>query len=260
MIQSTSIYQSKKDNTVLNFIIRNYNPLDYTPRLKLLLAMALPSHDLRQYQKYDLHKLLGDYLIKNRQGEELLKYCLFQEFKNKRLVAAYEMKVEKSRVDFLTINRVSTSFEIKSGLDNLDKLSKQALDYLQVFEYNNVIIDSCHLQKALKILPESFGIWIYKGSKKNIFRAATLNNEINPVSQLTLLTKKELNKAFGESSKTIITELFSRERINIFFKKMLKERYYQRWSFIVEHAPSILPMDVQFFFNTNIDPKHIYQY
>jgi hypothetical protein len=163
-------------------------------------------------------------------------------------------------VDFLTINGYTTSFEIKSELDNLSKLNKQISDYILAFDYNYLIVDECHISKTMAMAPQSFGIWSYRNGKYQKLRKAILNKNIQPEFQLNLLTKTELIQSFPKSNglKKDILENVDSDKINTIFKKTLKSRYRSRWQFLVNNQSQIMPMDVQFFFNTNIKPQHIY--
>lgn len=251
---------STVNHSELQEVAKKYTTLLYPHTLSVLLKKLYPEKDFSKYKKYTLHKLINEALINHYKGEEILKYALFKEFLSKKVTAGFELKVNNSRADFLTINGNTTSFEIKSSRDNLDRLKKQSTDYLNVFEYNYVVTDYKHLSGVETKIPDSFGIWTFDDGKKKQHRQAALNGRIKPEQQLKLLTKKELAFGFEDCSgvsKKIIKTL-SNEEINRRFKVILKSRFKQRWSFLVDHSNSILPLDVQFFFNTNVNPRHIY--
>lgn len=244
----------------INIIAKSYNTLDYYVKLNELLKAVYPASDFNHLTKYELHKMLNDVLVEKYNGEEILKYRLYQQYLNKRsIVAAFEIKVNNSRVDFLTINGHTRSFEIKSELDNLSKLSKQMADYMLVFEYNCLVIDEKHMEKAQELLPPSFGLWSYKKGKYIKRKASELNTKIDPEVQLSLLTKRELAETFPhqEGIREILVS-WNAQSINHQFKKALKNRYRSRWEFLTTNQASILPIDIQFFFNTNIQPEYIY--
>jgi hypothetical protein len=245
-------------STTVNDIVRGYSPLHYSPKLRSMLNTIYPGRNFDSYPKLQLHKALNEFICQRYSGEEILKYSLFQEFVGKDLVAAFEMPVGSSRLDFLTINGKTTSFEIKSELDNLSKLRKQVADYLSVFEYNNLLIDERHLKKSLELVPECVGI-ICHGSKQFVYRKATLSNQLDSSAQLSLLTKRELRRFFSCTSVNEILDSNDSNAINVLFKSVLKQRYNDRWQFVVARATSILPIDVQFFFNRNIEPSVIYR-
>lgn len=245
----------------INLLAKRYNTLDYNIKLAALLKSIYPLEYFEHLPKYELHKLLNDIFIKNYNGEEILKYKLFQcHLKKSNIIGAFEIKVNNSRVDFLTINGNTTSFEIKSELDNLSKLNKQIADYILAFEYNYLVIDEKHIKKTLDLLPVNFGLWSYNNGKFKKIKKAELNQKINPEIQLKLLTKKELVNSFPLQN-GIIKEILKNcdfHSINCQFKKTLKNRYQNRWDFIISNQDCIFPIDIQFFFNKNIQPSFIY--
>lgn len=249
------------DEKIINSVAKKYNVLDYSKKLIEYLNKIYPTENFSHFPKYELHRLLNEVLVTNYCGEEVHKYFLFQNhYYKKNVVAAFEMKVNSSRVDFLTINGFTTSYEIKSELDNLSKLTKQATDYLLAFDYNYIVVDDVHVDKAIDLIPNSFGIWGYKNGKYRKHKKASLNTNIDSEVQLRLLTKKELIVGFPElyGDKCRILKTYNSESINLQFKKILKQRYKSRWDFLVENQQSIFPVDLQFFFNTNILPRDIY--
>ena len=138
------------------------------------------------------------------------------------------------------------------------KKKKQVADYGDVFEYNTVVIDKSHLEKVLELIPDYYGVWYYEKGKKIIYRVAQYSPKINPGEQLGLFNKRELRKAFGNPEKITILNTHSSKEINEALKNALKERYKKRWSFIQANWNIILPIDLQFFFNTNVKPEIIY--
>ena len=189
-----------------------------------------------------------------------MKYKLFNLFKTKKLIGAFEINVNNSRADFITINGDTRSYEIKSKLDNLQKLKKQTSDYVKAFEYNTVVISNMHLSNAIDIVPKSYGIWCFDNKHKFVFREAELNSNLDAEFQLNLLSKKERNKHFKIDNGEIfgILRHLDVQTINSLFKQALKERYQRKWSFIVDNCEKILPVDLQFFFKMNISPEIIY--
>jgi len=239
-------------------LAKSYSTLYYPKQLRDMLQAFYQIDDFNDYTKFQLQKKINDELFANYEGEEILKYKLAKEFKGKNYVAAFEVKAKNSRTDFLVINGVTKSFEVKSKIDNLKRLSKQANDYSDVFEYNTVVIDRSHLKAVEAILPEYYGIWYFEGSRKIAYREAKYSPNICPKAQLQLLNKKELITAFNCTDANIILKENTAQRINAAIKEALKQRYNQRWNFIVENWSKILPIDIQFFFNTNVKPELIY--
>lgn len=258
MLQDKDLHISE---SAVKSLAKNYNTLDYYVKLLELLQSVHPIQKLEKLSKYQLHQVLNQILFNHYHGEEILKYKLCSLYLNKpKIIGAFEIKVNSSRVDFLTINGSTTSFEIKSELDNLSKLRKQMSDYLLAFEYNYLVIDQRHVEKVVDYIPEAFGLWSYNNGKYEKLKRAKLNEEIDPEIQLGLLTKKELREGFEHTNGTSknILHLHTPLEINQKFKKILKNRYNNRWQFLNDNQGEILPIDFQFFFNTNIKPSHIY--
>src|SRR5688500_16530456 len=92
------------DEKQLKHIARKYNPLDYTEQLTQLLNYIYPGVSFNGSNKFQLHQAINDVVIKLYNGEQGLKYQLFQAFYKKKVVGAFEIKVNNSRADFLTIN------------------------------------------------------------------------------------------------------------------------------------------------------------
>ncbi|MCX6799535.1 MAG: sce7726 family protein [Candidatus Falkowbacteria bacterium] len=240
---------------------KNYNTLDYSVKLIADLKSVYPEEHFDNFSKHELHKLLNNILVQYYNGEEILKYKLAERhLKQRGVIGAFEMKVNNSRVDFLAVNGVSTSYEIKSELDNLSKLSKQMADYMLAFEYNYLVVDEKHISKAKDLLPSSFGLWCYKNGKYRTLKKAKLNKKIDPEMQLRLLTKKELITSYPEEQGRVkkILNSYRASTINDLFKETLKDRYRDRWKFLLSNKENIFPIDIQFFFNTNILPEGVY--
>jgi hypothetical protein len=249
---------SDNKHAVIKHIAKRYHTLSYLPQLQELFSLIHPQEDYTSLPKFELHQRINHHLLNQYHGEQAIKYALFKAFKQKPLIAAFEMNVNNSRLDFLTINGVTTGYEIKSSLDTLQKLSKQSADYLKAFEFNNIVIDERHLQNARQIVPEHYGIiTIHRGRKKTI-QPGSYNHSIDAEFQLKLLTKKELISFFGIWELNNILRDIDPVTVNSKFKQVLKARYQDRWSFITSRAEQILPLDIQFFFNSNIEPNNIY--
>jgi hypothetical protein len=259
-MQFKYLTQHAADQRLVNLIAKSYSTLDYSPKLVGFLESLFPMENFGHLQKYQLHQAINSVIHHRYRGEQHIKHALFVEFVKKNNIGAFEINAGSSRVDFLAINGDSSSFEIKSDLDNLKKLPKQMLDYQSAFDYNHIVVDEKHLYKVETLVPASFGIWSYQNGIKQIHRRATLNASIDPAFQLQMLTKKELSFYFDAEQPTLtnILSRYNNIEINKAFKKALKNRYRERWTFIKQRQSAILPIDLQFFFNCNIEPEIIY--
>lgn len=223
-----------------------------------MLCTVDPRLEFQNLKKTEIHRTINELVLQNYQGENYFKYVLTKEFLTRKVIAAFEVKVNESRVDFLSINGETKSFEIKSPLDNFSRLEKQLDNYSRVFEYNYVVVSHLNLTEALFRTPENYGVWVVKGLKRQEYRKAEKNPILDSRAQLSLLTKIELTKTFGTTLFENILCDFTGDRINELFKEVLKNRYNKRWCFIKDNQNEILPIDYQFFFNSNIPPSLIY--
>jgi hypothetical protein len=246
------------DPKLVKNVVKNYNVLDYTHNLRCLLNQVVPKDELEGYCRLEIHKKINEVIFGSYEGEQVLKYRLFQAFAKADIVAAYEIKVKNSRVDFLTINGHTTSYEIKSSLDTLGKLAKQSLDYKAAFELNNIVVHERHLKKCMELVPDCFGIISIDKCGHEIIKKPVLNKSLNAEVQLCLLTKKELIEFYGVGDAGYIFANGDNASINEQFKLALKKRYQAKWDFIVANSGSIVPIDIQFFFNKNINPRYVY--
>jgi hypothetical protein len=241
-------------------LARSYHPLHSRKHLEALLHRTSASLKDEFITPPSPHKLINDILINHYKGECILKALLVEKFIKSKVIAAFEIRVNSSRADFLTINGDSKSFEIKSELDNLSKLAKQVSDYEKVFDFNYIVIDKRHYDKAFQLIPSRYGILLSENGKLIEKKKGQPNNRHDSPTQLSLFSKKEFLEAFpipGISKEEVIAN-FTDEEINTHFKEMLKKRYAKRWAFLVSNAKSINPIDYQFFFQHNLAPEIIY--
>lgn len=241
-------------------LARSYNTLDFFERLRNIVSHTYLGNNIDQYTKRNLHWLINEILIEHYKGETTLKAKLVDLFVKKDVTAAFEIRVNKSRADFLTINGETRSFEIKSGLDNLYKLPKQISDYQKVFDHNYVVVDEIHHANAMKLIPPGYGVMVLHGHILTEDRQATANSNLDSATQLSLFTKKEFGQFFkiaGANREEVLMN-FETEEINSIFKKMLKARYEKKWAFLKSNQARINSIDYQFFFQHNISPDIIY--
>jgi hypothetical protein len=100
------------------------------------------------------------------------------------------------RADVVVINGILKAYEIKSSRDSLARLPVQASTYSAVFDYAVLVVAENHLAKALKIIPNWWGIEIAGQLHGLAFteeiRPARMNPKIDPVSVAQLLWRDEV--------------------------------------------------------------------
>lgn len=86
-----------------------------------------------------------------------------------------ELRVWRSKADLVMLNGTSVAYEIKTALDNLDRLASQLSAYAQCFDRIYVVTDEQHLGRIRDISPRFVGL-------KVLTRAFTLRTEREALS------------------------------------------------------------------------------
>lgn len=111
-----------------------------------------------------LDEVTSNYLkLKNEYNNEFFfkntifnKYLL-GKYSLKTSVAFGELSIEKSKADFCIINKqTGMIFEIKTELDNLERITTQISDYYKAFSYVSVVTTENNYYPVLKILRKYF--------------------------------------------------------------------------------------------------------
>ncbi|MFA1819557.1 sce7726 family protein [Virgibacillus oceani] len=142
-------------------------------------------------------------------------------------------------MDIAVINGKIHGFEIKSEFDTLERLQTQGKYYNKVFDTVTLVVSDKHIEKAIDLIPEWWGIYSVVTNQDSIevVRNPKLNESINVFSLSLMLWKPELICLLNEhgitkglKSKTrrelskITTESVNPSDIKSFVKSALKGR------------------------------------
>ncbi|MAO10890.1 MAG: hypothetical protein CMC07_08415 [Flavobacteriaceae bacterium] len=99
-------------------------------------------------------------LLKNYKNEYVYKNILtnkllLKKYSLKNTVALNEFNIGKSIADFVLLNGEARIYEIKTELDNLDKLETQVLDYCKFGDQVYIVTSSKHVNKLIDIYTNS---------------------------------------------------------------------------------------------------------
>lgn len=189
-------------NVILNrlFTMKELNSLVFQGQMpqikKASTQLGFESENLiKQIQL--LYKIIGS----THRNEYFYKNELF----NKRVLGTHslnttsalrELPIGDSIADFLIINGIAQVFEIKTELDNLDRLSKQLNSYYEAFSFVNVITDSKYLSSVFSDVDPNVGIYIM--TKRNtihtVRKAKECSEFLNSKSIFKILRKPEFEK------------------------------------------------------------------
>jgi len=147
-----------------------------------------------------------------------------------------------ARVDLAVINGIIHGYELKSDFDTLARLPHQSLIYNSVFDRMTLVVGKKHLDHAVKIVPDWWGIKVVElGNRGGAFFTSVRRPKNNPQSDLLSFTKllwreealtflEEIGKADGVRSKpraavySRLVEAADRETIHPWVLQCLKSR------------------------------------
>lgn len=125
----------------------------------------------------------------------------------KSTTALTQIPIDNSVADFILMNGIAVVYEIKTELDNFDRLNNQISDYYNAFNRVCVVVPECNFDKACVLLKNT-NVGIYSLTKrvtisqKNRKEPIENNSALKHTSIFKVLNKKEyeniLRKYFGE--------------------------------------------------------------
>lgn len=199
----------------------------------------------------------NEYFYKNAIFNQLLlnKHSLVDT------VALTELPISESKADFVMINGKGVVYEIKTDLDNFNRLKTQIEDYYKAFPYVNVVIGCKHYQKAKEFLKDTpVGIIVLYNTGNLICRKKAIyyDKMLSYSTMFEILRKKEFESIILKYYKklpNVNNFLYYREClkwINKLSKKTvhremlrcLKERMFSESKLIIEEK---IPYELKFY-------------
>lgn len=122
----------------------------------------------------DVINVIYDSLLKNYKNEYVYKNILtnkllLKKYSLKNTIALNEFNIGKSIADFVLFNGEARVYEIKTELDNLEKLDKQIADYCQFGDKVYIVTSSKHVNKLIELY-ESSTIGIVELTSRNALK------------------------------------------------------------------------------------------
>lgn len=124
-----------------------------------------------------------------------------------------------ARVDIAVVNGQILGFEIKSDIDKLDRLPNQAAIFSSVLDRVTLICGQKHTEKAVRIVPEWWGITVAKREGESVIQFDELtpagdNPAPDPLATVKLLWRTEALSVLEKFE--IADGLRSKPRIDIY--------------------------------------------
>ena len=175
---------------------------------KLIESKIAPDSFIRCVKRYEKKnditygKAISEiyhYLDKNYRNEYFFKNTIF----NKLLLdkhnlystsALTELPIGESKVDLVMINGKGIAYEIKTDLDNFNRLPTQISDYYKLFCYVNIVVGAKNYKRAKEFLMDApVGIYVLydNGNLLCRKRAVYYNEGLSYDAIFNVLRKKE---------------------------------------------------------------------
>lgn len=145
------------------------------------------------------------------------------------------------RADMVVVNGCIHGYELKSDLDTLYRLPDQMQMYNSVFDKMTLVVGKSHLNEAIRLIPEWWGITLAKVSESNgvisLFdlRESDVNPQKDSLAIARLLWRnealeilEELGRAEGVRSKP--REILYKKLVEILTQQDLSDRVRNRLS------------------------------
>lgn len=137
--------------------------------------------------------------------------------------------------DVVALYSEAHCFEIKSDVDNINRILKQGIYYDLSFRKITLVTTNKHLKKALDITPKHWGIMIASAINNEVslkyIRAAKHNKNFNKEIALKALWKDEMISLGYEKSKNIRRD----ELVKIISKDYKKQEISKNISLILQN-------------------------
>lgn len=200
-------------NMILNRLFTQYNFDDLMQGQKNDVYISV----IKRFVQDPLSKNNGEiiseiysYMSKNYRNEyfyqnTLLNKLLLGRHSINTTTALTQIPINKSKADFILINGKAVVYEIKTELDNFERLKNQINDYYKAFSHVCVVTCEEYYKKLIKILKNTnVGICIL--TNKN-----TLRFEKEPVADFSNITHKHLFKVLHKKEfEDILLEIFKK--------------------------------------------------
>lgn len=172
-----------------------------------------------------------EYYYKNT----LLNKLLFKQHNYNATSVLTELPVGNAKADFVMINGNGVVYEIKTELDNLDRLTSQIDEYYKAFDRVIVVTYEKNIEKVKPLVPSKTGIMVLtkRNALKAIRGAEQNKDKFDSRTICKLLRKKEFEQIIIDSGYDLpevsefeyYTECYrmlSKIDVNILQKQMLK--------------------------------------
>ncbi len=196
----------------------------------------------------------NEYFYKNT----LLNKLLLGKHSLRTTTALTEVSIAHSKADFVLVNGKAVVYEIKTELDNFDRLNAQIADYYKAFSYVSVVAsESNYSSLKVKLTNPSVGIYVLTHRNQLSERRKPIEDRDNldPSTFFKVLRKKEYESILLDYYGTLpevdqfkyyraCRDLFSRIDIDSSYKSFLMQLKMR--ANVNEHLYASVPYELRF--------------
>ena len=115
-----------------------------------------------------------------------------------------EKSIGTSICDVMTVTDCLTGYEIKSDVDNYQRLISQVKSYNEFFDQNYIVVSTKHRGSAAEKVPENWRILCIESDGIELIRQAKKNKTVSRYNQLSILWKVEINNILIKNNMPIL--------------------------------------------------------
>lgn len=174
---------SQKENNIFDCVVRRYIKNPVGKKYEELIS---------EIYTYIGKNYRTEYLYKNT----LLNKLLFKRHDYMKTIALTELSIGNSKADFVMINGKGVVYEIKTELDNLDRIETQIEDYYKAFTEVVIVTYKDNIDKIISIVPEYVGIMelTNREALKMIRQPQNMKLKLDYYTIFKILRKNEFEK------------------------------------------------------------------
>lgn len=240
-------------------IIEEGNDIAYASAIKRYIDM--PDERMNVELVSEIYNVLrkdyrNEYFYKNT----LLNKLLLGVHSVNTTTALTEIPIEHSKADFVLINGKAVVYEIKTELDNLERLESQINDYYKAFDHVAVVTykdNLPELEKKIAMMGKPIGIYVLKkqGSLSQISVPDKFSNLLDKETLFKILRKAEYEDIILSRYGSLpeVTQFkYYRECKKLFLKIPIDEVYelflkqLKKRSHIIKENLEDIPYEIKF--------------
>ncbi len=199
-------------------------------------------------------KYRNEYVYKNT----MLNKLLFKRHDYRKTSALTEVPIANSKADFVMINGKGVVYEIKTELDNLERLDTQINDYFKAFTRVVIVTYEENIEKVEKIVNENVGLMVLTQRRALLMKREPIEDfsKLDYVTMFKILRKKEFENILIKYGNTLpeVTQFEYYERClellqSIDLNQLQKEMLLQlktRTNIEIEEYITLVPEELKF--------------